>query len=75
MHRYGAWELLPRPPTEDERLKAFGQIAQEKLKAEQKRLNEHLARFRLHTRSPRQIKLQFDKLRQDWFTLPPTSTG
>jgi hypothetical protein len=75
LQRTGAWELLPRPPTEAECLDALRQVSPAQLAKEQQCLRQHLERFRLHTRSTRQINAQFDKLRQQWQALASTSTG
>jgi hypothetical protein len=75
LHRSGAWELLPRPPSEKECLKALRQIPADELSKEQHRLRKHRKRFRLCTRSTRQIDAQFAHLRQLWQTLPSSPTG
>ena len=75
LQRTGAWELLPRPPTEAECLDALRQVPPSQLAKEQQRLRRHRERFRLHTRSTRRINAQFDKLRQQWLSLAATSTG
>jgi len=75
LHRTGAWELLPRPPTEAERLVAFRQVPLTALAKEQQRLRQHRKRFRLHTRSARRAKAQLDQLRLQWLALSPTPTG
>lgn len=75
LQRIGAWELLPRPPTEAECLDALRQIPPSQLAKEQQRLRRHQERFRLRTRSTRRINAQFDKLRQQWLSLAATSTG
>jgi hypothetical protein len=75
LQRIGAWELLPRPPTEAHCLAALRQVPSDQLAAEQQRLRQHLERFRLHTRSIRRVNVQFDQLRQQWFTIAATSTG
>jgi hypothetical protein len=75
LQRTGAWELLPRPPTEAECLAALRQVPPIQLAKEQQRLRQHRQRFRLHTRSIRQTNAQFDKLRQQWRTLAATSRG
>jgi len=74
LHRFGAWELLPRPPTLTERIRVFRQIPTSELAKEQHRFRIHRQRFRLHTRSSRQIDAQFTRLRPLWHSLP-TSTG
>lgn len=75
LQRIGAWELLPRPPTEAECLDALRQVPPSQLAKEQRRLRQHQERFRLRTRSTRRINAQFAKLRQQWLSLAATSTG
>jgi len=75
LQRIGAWELLPRPPTEAECLDALRQVSPSQLAKEQQRLRRHRERFRLRTRSTRRINAQFDKLRQQWLSLAAMSTG
>jgi hypothetical protein len=75
LERIGAWELLPRPPNETDRLAALRQVEPIELEKERERLRKHLERFRLHTRSTKRAIAQFDQLRQRWMALPPTSTG
>ena len=75
LHRLGAWELLPRPPTEAQCLAALRQVPPEQLAQEQDRLRRHQQRFRLQMRSIRRLKAQFDKLRAQWRALAATSTG
>ena len=75
LQRIGAWELLPRPPTEAQGLTALRQVSRTDLQSEQQRFQQHQARFRFHTRSPRRANAQLDKLRQRWLALPPLPTG
>jgi hypothetical protein len=75
LQRQGAWELLPRPPTEAQLLDAVCQTPPEDLAQERQRFAEHRQRFRLQSRSLRQIQTQFNQLRQRWSTLQPTGTG
>jgi hypothetical protein len=75
LQRTGAWELLPRFSMESQCLAALRQIEDSHLRTEQQRLRQHLARFRLHTRSDGQTCAQLDRLRQLWFSLGKTSTG
>jgi len=75
LQRIGAWELLPRPATEAERLAALRQVSPAQLTKEQQRLQQHQDRFRLHTRSIKRAAAQFDQLRQQWLALAATSTG
>jgi hypothetical protein len=75
LQRQGAWELLPRPPTEAQVLDAVCQIPPEDLAQERQRFAAHRQRFRLQSRSLRQTQAQFHRLRQQWSTLRPTGTG
>jgi hypothetical protein len=75
LQRIGAWELLPRPPTEARCLAALREVPTDQLAEEQDRLRQHQERFRLHTRSIRRLNAQFDKLRKQWLALAATSTG
>ncbi len=75
LQRQGAWELLPRSPTEAQLLDAVCQTPREELAQERQRLAEHRQRFRLQSRSLRQTQAQFNQLRQRWSTLLPTGTG
>jgi len=75
LQRQGAWELLPRPPTEAQLLNAVCQTPPEELAQERQRCAAHRQRFRLQSRSPRQIQAQFNQLRQRWSTIQPTGTG
>ena len=67
--------MLPRQPTEAERLEGFLQVSREALKKEQKRLAEHLQRFDMDTRSPNLLDAKFQKIRNQWFNLPPDTAG
>ena len=60
--RTGAGELLPRPPTEVQRLTALRQVPQADLQEERQRFQQHQVRFRLHTRSTRRANAQINKL-------------
>ena len=75
LQRIGAWELLPRPSTEAERLAAWRQVSPAQLAEEQQRQRQHRDRFRLHTRSIKRADAQFNQLRQQWLALAATSTG
>jgi hypothetical protein len=75
LQRQGAWELLPRPPTEAKVLGALRQTPSEALAQERQRFAEHRQRFRMQSRSLRQTQAQFDHLRQRWLALQPTGTG
>lgn len=75
LQRQGAWELLPRPPTEVQLLKALSQTPPEDLAQERQRFAEHRQRFRMQSRSRKQTQTQLDQLRQRWSALQPTGTG
>jgi Transposase, Mutator family len=75
LQRQGAWELLPRPPTEAQLLAALCQTPPEDLAQERQRFAAHRQRFRLQSRSLRQTQAQFNQLRERWSTLQPTGTG
>ena len=75
LQRQGAWELLPRPPTEAQVLDAVCPTSPEELTQERQRFAAHRQRFRLQSRSLRQIQAQFNQLRQRWPALQATGTG
>ena len=75
LQRQGAWELLPRPPTEAKVLGALRQTPSEALAQARQRFAAHRQRFRMPSRSLRQTQAQFDHLRQRWLALQPTGTG
>ena len=75
LQRQGAWELLPRPPTEAQLLGALCHTPPEDLAQERQRFAAHRQRFRLQSRSLRQTQAQFDHLRQRWSSRQPTGTG
>jgi hypothetical protein len=75
LQRQGAWELLPRPPTEAQLLDAVCQTPPEDLAQERQRFAAHRQRFRLQRRSLKQTQAQFNQLRQRWSILQPTGTG
>jgi hypothetical protein len=75
LQRQGAWELLPRPPTEAQLLDAVCQTPPEDLAQERQRFAAHRQRFRVQSRSLRQTQAQFNQLRQTWSTLQHTGTG
>ena len=75
LQRQGAWEILPRPPTEAQTLEALRHTPAEDAAQERQRFAEHRRRFRMQSRSIRQTKTQLDQLRQRWSALPATGTG
>ncbi len=75
LQRQGAWEILPRPPTEAQTLEALRHTPAEDVAQERQRFAEHRRRCRMQSRSIRQTKTQLDQLRQRWSALPATGTG
>lgn len=71
IQRSGAWELLHRPATLQDTILAFNRVAPQDFHEERQRLRQHRDRFRLHTRSAKQSRLQLSKLEQRWANLSP----
>jgi len=71
IQRSGAWELLHRPASLQDTILAFNHVAPQDFKEERQRLRQHRDRFRLHTRSVKQSRLQLAKLEQRWANLSP----
>jgi Transposase, Mutator family len=71
IQRSGAWELLHRPASLQDAILAFNRIAPQDFREERQRLRQHRNRFRLHTRSATQSRLQFAKLELRWANLSP----
>lgn len=71
IQRSGAWELLQRPASLKDTILAFNHIAQQDFMDERQRVQQHRDRFRLHTRSAKQSRLQLSKLEQRWAYLSP----
>lgn len=71
LQRSGAWELLHPPASLQETILAFNRIAPQDFHQERQRLRQHRNRFRLHTRSAKQSRLQLTKLEQRWANLSP----
>jgi hypothetical protein len=69
IQRSGAWELLHRPASLQDTILAFNRVAPQDFHEERQRLRQHRNRFRLHTRSPKQSRLQLAKLEQRWVYL------
>jgi hypothetical protein len=69
IQRNGAWELLHHPASLQETILAFHRVAPQDFHEERQRLRQHRNRFRLHTRSAKQSRLQLAKLEQRWATL------
>jgi hypothetical protein len=71
LQRSGAWELLHRPASLQDTILAFNQVVPQDFMEERQRLRQHRDRFRLHTRSAKQSRLQLSKLEQRWANLSP----
>jgi hypothetical protein len=72
LQRSGAWELLHRPASLKDTILAFNHIEQQDFLDERQRVHQHRDRFRLHTRSAKQSRLQLSKLEQRWANLSPS---
>jgi hypothetical protein len=66
LQREGAWELIPRPASLEETVKALAQVDPGEFLKERQRVQEHRDRFRLHTRSAKQSQAQLNRLEQRW---------
>lgn len=75
LQRAGAWELIPRPNSLPETIRALSQVKAEELREEQQRVRQHRDRFRLHTRSAKQSQKQLDHLVERWVALPSTNSS
>lgn len=74
VQRSGAWELLHRPATLQDTILAFNRVAPQDFEDERQRLRQHRQRFRLHTRSAKQARLQLTNLELRWANLLPNSS-
>lgn len=70
IQREGAWELLSHPDTLDETIQVVSHIARPDFQAERLRVRQHRNRFRLHSRSAKQSRLQLNRLEQRWSDIP-----
>ncbi len=70
LQREGAWELIPRPASFAETVRALSQVQPDELAQERQRVRTHRERFRLHTRSAKQAHAQLKRLEQRWRALP-----
>lgn len=75
IHRQGAWEVIPRPDSLRDIINALSQVDPDAFSQERQRIRNHRSRFRLHTRSAKQSRLQLEKLEQRWKALPPIDTS
>jgi hypothetical protein len=70
IHRSGAWELIPHPSSFTETVAALSRVNPDEFYNERKRIQEHRNRFKLHTRSSKQTRIQFEAIKARWFQLP-----
>jgi hypothetical protein len=68
--RAGAWELIPGIGSLAETVEAISRVATDDLREEQRRVQTHRRRFRLHTRSAKQSQAQLKNLVHRWRALP-----
>lgn len=71
IQRSGAWELIPRPDSLAETVKAISTVEYSEYKKERIRVRSHRDRFRFHTRSVNRSRKQLQDLKKQWFQLPP----
>ena len=70
IQRSGAWELIPIPGSLSETVAALSQVDNNEFRKERERVRTHRDRFRLHTRSVKQARMQLQKLQDQWLKLP-----
>jgi hypothetical protein len=75
IQREGAWELIPRPGSFQDTVKILAQVKPAELRQERERVRNHRNRFRLHTRSVEQSRLQLKQLERRWLALPATDSS
>lgn len=68
--REGAWELIPGPSSLTETVEAIARVERQAFLQEQRRVQGHRKRFRLHTRSAKQSEAQLKGLVRRWKALP-----
>ncbi len=71
--RTGAWELIPAPSSFEKTLNAISQVEHHDFTVEQRRLRNHLLRFRSHSRAPKASQRHLERLLKRWLRLPPDS--
>ncbi len=71
IQRTGAWELIPAPSPFAKTLLAISQVQHHDFVVEQRRLRNHLLRFRSHSRSPKASFRHLEQLQKRWLRLPP----
>ena len=70
IQRQGAWELIPRPDSLHDTVRALSQVNADDFRQERHRVRAHRQRFRLHTRSAKQSGRQLEQLTRRWLALP-----
>lgn len=68
--RQGAWELIPRPDSLRDTIRALSQVEQDDFRQERQRIRTHRNRFRFHTRSAKQSQRKLEQLVWRWTSLP-----
>lgn len=71
IQRSGAWELIPRPGSLPETIKAIATVEHGEYEKERTRVRFHRNRFQLHTRSVKSSRKQLQHLKDRWLQLPP----
>jgi len=71
IQRSGAWELIPRPGSLPETIKAISTVEHCEYEKERTRVRSHRNRFYLHTRSVKRSRNQLQNLKDRWLQLPP----
>lgn len=75
LHRQGAWELIPRPDSLRDTVRALSHVDPEDFRRELHRIRTHRNRFRLHTRSAKRSQRQLKQLVERWVALPPLDSS
>jgi hypothetical protein len=75
IQREGAWELISRPASLRDTVRALSHVDPDDFSQERQRIRNHRARFRLHTRSAKRSRTQLEKLEQRWKALPPIDSS
>jgi len=70
--RCGAWEILAAPDELGiDTANEIAQVDHAAFVSVSERVRQHRERFRLHTRSVKWVKAQFDKLKEIWEGIKP----
>ncbi len=68
--REGAWESIPAPVSLADTIRAISQVEPQALRQEERRVQNHRATFRLHTRSAKGSQAQLKQLVRRWKAFP-----